>query len=121
MASTTNAKKGYQFIPHAMKDETGKRVQMGNKAKAAAKFLAEHIWGGNEQSEETEKQEQELLRSKIIAEQVDIDDEPIRLKGLACVIKKFRRRKSVGPNAICHTPYLSSSSKKWSQNICDKS
>jgi hypothetical protein len=38
-------KKGYTPIPYTLKDETGRRYKIGNKAEEAAKFLETRIWG----------------------------------------------------------------------------
>ena len=38
-------RKGFQHVPYTMKTENGKRARYGDRAKEAAKFLGDHIWG----------------------------------------------------------------------------
>ena len=84
-----NMKKVYQPVPYTQKDPAGRNVKVKDKAEGAAMFFETRIW------QQSQTSTNEFTGPQIVTEQVSIT-----LTELRQILRKFKRRKSPGPDEI---------------------
>ena len=85
----------YQPNPYHRKKSDGSHIPKHRIAEEAAKHLAENQWGSNDNGELADRSTE-----RIVTEEVRYDVGEIRLMELQKVVRKFKRRKSPGPDDV---------------------
>ena len=88
-------KQGYQPQPYYRRSREGKHVHYGSRAEATAEYLAKDHWGKKEDYIATV-----LPTTKIINETLAFKIDDITVEEIQHRIKKFKRRKSPGPDTV---------------------
>ena len=90
-------RKGYNPLPLTMRNNEGNKVELNNRASAAATFLATKIWGiGNDEVKENVIDE----RRNIIGNDLNINICEITMAELMEAIRKMKRGKTPGPDGV---------------------
>ena len=77
------------------KDKTGKHIQHDTLAESAANYFSKDHWGKKDEDRTNE------ISDRIIIEQkLPYNNEPITVEELDKIIRRFKRRKKPGPDAL---------------------
>ena len=88
-------RKEYKPIPYHQTGLNGEHIKLQDRADNAARFLASEIWG-DKQSNASDT----LPKNKLIEKDLPYNTGPITASELQAVIKKFKRRKALGPDEV---------------------
>ena len=94
-------KKQFSPMTYALKDRQGKRIPKKQRAEESAKHLEQNIWGLDGMA----KRADELRQNQIVENDGLYNVDEIQMQELNEALKKFKRRKSPGPDEIAMELY----------------